>query len=248
MFIAACWCSELLVFIWRHQWTCPLSLSVSPAARELSAHGEANRRLFPGLQRHRGLFPGEGSGGETVRPAAQRVEQQVETSGGLQWVQSLPPPQPTTLPWADSVLSLIYCFIQMEAAPVSRIWNIRTRLLLLLLLFRSSVWIPDEGLAVFPVLRRPPRLLARLHLSLPGVGRWRQGQDLAEGLFPQEAVRRLQGGSGHRYGIRTRSEAVGQTTQKGLFPCFFPCFFLSFQESLFQLEVINWLITPPWWI
>lgn len=62
---------------------------------------------------------------------------------------------------------------------------------------RSSVWISDEGLAVLSVLRRPTRLLTRLHLSLSGVGGWRPGQDLAEGHLPQEVIRRLQGVPGH---------------------------------------------------
>lgn len=54
------------------------------AAWQLPEHRETHRKHLPGLQRHRGVFPGAGPGGEAVRPAAERVEQQVETSGGLQ--------------------------------------------------------------------------------------------------------------------------------------------------------------------
>ena len=80
---------------------------------------------------------------------------------------------------------------------------------------RSSVRISSEGLAVFPVLRWPTGLLARLHLSLTGVGGWRPGQNLAEGHLPQEAIRRLQGVPGRWDGLYSSSEAVGQTTEKG---------------------------------
>lgn len=81
---------------------------------------------------------------------------------------------------------------------------------------RSPIWISSEGVAVFSVLRRPAGLLTRLRLSLPGVGGWRPGQDLAEGHLPQEALWRLQGVPGHRDGLHSSPEAVGQATQKGL--------------------------------
>lgn len=54
----------------------------STTAGQLPADGAADRRLLPGLHRHRGVLPGASPPGAPVRPAAQRVEHQVEAGGG----------------------------------------------------------------------------------------------------------------------------------------------------------------------
>lgn len=77
---------------------------------------------------------------------------------------------------------------------------------------RSSIRLSYEGLAVFSVLRRQACRPTRHHLSLPGVGGWGPGQDLAEGHFPQEVIWGFQGVPRHWDGVCTCSEAVGQTT------------------------------------
>lgn len=81
--------------------------------------------------------------------------------------------------------------------------------------FSSSLRLSSEGLAVFSVLCRSAGQLTRLRLPLAGVGGREPGQNVAEGLLPQEVIWRLQGVSGHRHRLRTCSEAMGQKTKKG---------------------------------
>lgn len=58
-------------------------LSTLNPAWKLCAHGAPDRTVLPGLQRYCGLLCGEGKGGETIRPAAQPVEQQMEVHSGF---------------------------------------------------------------------------------------------------------------------------------------------------------------------